>query len=66
MSFPLKPKPDLSRAPRLESDPEIVRIVDRVAADMRPKVVEEMARRLGEKENKSKRFSELQAGKAYP
>ena len=33
----------------LESDPEIASIVDSVLADMRPKIVEEIARKLGKK-----------------
>lgn len=33
----------------LDSDPEIASIVDSVLADMRPKIVEEIARKLGKK-----------------
>ena len=36
-------------AKSLDSDPEIARIVDSVLADMRPKIVEEIARKLGKK-----------------
>jgi hypothetical protein len=32
-----------------DSDPEIASIVDSVLADMRPKIVEEIARKLGKK-----------------
>ena len=33
----------------LDSDPEIASLVDSVLADMRPKIVEEIARKLGKK-----------------
>ena len=33
----------------LDSDPEIANIVDSVLADMRPKIVEEIAKKLGKK-----------------
>ena len=33
----------------LDSDPEISSLVDSVLADMRPKIVEEIARKLGKK-----------------
>ena len=36
-------------AESLDSDPEIASIVDSVLADMRPKIVEEIARKLGKK-----------------
>ena len=36
-------------AKSLDADPEIASIVDSVLADMRPKIVEEIARKLGKK-----------------
>jgi hypothetical protein len=36
-------------AASLDADPEIASIVDSVLADMRPKIVEEIARKLGKK-----------------